>query len=50
MCAEVFALMPKEISDLYESWMAEKEKDDLKRWGFSPPAPHHLAGDGQLKE
>lgn len=31
MCAEVFALMPKEIGDLYESWMAEKEKDDFKR-------------------
>lgn len=31
MCAEVFALMPREIGDLYESWMAEKEKDDFKR-------------------
>lgn len=31
MCAEVFALMPKEIGDLYESWMAEKDKDDFKR-------------------
>ncbi len=31
MCAEVFALMPKEIGDLYERWMAEKDKDDFKR-------------------
>jgi hypothetical protein len=31
MCAEVFALMPKEIGDIYESWMVEKEKDDFKR-------------------
>jgi len=31
MSAEIFALMPKEIGVLYDSWMEEKEKDDYKR-------------------
>ena len=31
MVAEVFALMPKEICDFYNEWMAEKDKDDSKR-------------------
>ena len=31
MSAEILAMMPKEIGDLYEKWMAEEEKDDYKR-------------------
>lgn len=31
MAAEIFALMPKEIADLYEKWMSEKDKDDFKQ-------------------
>jgi len=31
MSAEIFAMMPKEIGDLYIQWMAEKKKDDSKR-------------------
>jgi gas vesicle protein len=31
MSAEIFALMPKEIGELYKGWMSEKDKDDYKR-------------------
>jgi gas vesicle protein len=31
MAAEVFSMMPKEIGDHYETWMAVKDKDDQKR-------------------
>lgn len=31
MAAEIFALMPKEIGELYKGWMSEKDKDDHKR-------------------
>ena len=31
MCAEVFALMPREIGDLYQNWMADEDKSDFNR-------------------
>ncbi|MDX2370544.1 MAG: hypothetical protein QNK36_19425 [Colwellia sp.] len=31
LSAEIFAIMPSEIKDLYVKWMSVKEKDDSKR-------------------